>query len=124
MKNLIPYVLIPVLCFLVFVGGFQYKTEYARTAVETYTAENQSDRLTVYTVGEPGFPFGPGKCSLVLSRDGKVADELEFTLYNDGKLPSAENFTVNWDADGVQVTVSGEEQEDITYTLYFDAKNR
>ncbi|MBQ6654620.1 MAG: hypothetical protein IJM79_03755 [Erysipelotrichaceae bacterium] len=98
------------------IGFLIYKTEYARTLIGTY--DNGNRQLTISEIGEPGFPFGSSQCRLVLNEGGRLADSMDFSVANDGKRLSEEAFEVSWLANGVSVTVHGEEQEDRTYVLY------
>ena len=106
------------LVFLAGTGYLIYETEYKTTEIETSRKEDY--RLTIYQVGTPGFPFGPGSCRIVLSRNGKTVDRADITLHNDGKWPDETDFDVAWETGGVSVTVHGEEQEDMTYILHFE----
>lgn len=109
---------------LVLIGGLRYKTEYRTTEIETSQSEDGTLRLSIYAVGEPAFPFGPGKCRLVLFREGRRVSRLDLVLYNDGKWPDGDNFSVSWLEDRVLVLASGEEQEDCSYTLYYDGRTK
>ena len=121
-KHVIISVAIPAACILTLLAGYEYRTQYARNEIKTYYSDDHSYRLVIYSIGEPEFPFGPGKCRFVLSGEGKKIHEFDFTMYNDGKWPDADNFDVSWMSDGVRIIVNGEEQEDKTYTLLFDGR--
>ena len=110
------------LLFLLLIGGFKYRTEYAKTEVETYYSDDHDYKLAIYQIGEPQFPFGPGKCRFVLTKDDKKINGIDILLLNDGKWPHPKNFSVSWASDHVAIVASGEEQEDITYILYYDGR--
>ena len=117
------YIWGPMLLLLMLFGSFEHQPEGSLTEIAVYEQVEMGCQLTVYSVGEPAFPFGPGSGRFVLEKDGSVLDALDFVLYNDGKQPDADNFAVSWEADGVRVTVSAEEQEDATYLLYYDGRS-
>ena len=56
----------------------------------------------------------------MLSKDGKDISNFNFKQSNDGKWATADDFNVSWFDDKVKIIVSGEEQEDITYSLFFN----
>lgn len=109
-----------VLLLLFLFGGYKYRTCYAKTEIVRYPSGEGRYELVIYEVGEPAFPFGPGRCRLDLHKDGKTACREEIVLYNDGKRPGEDNFSVTWKEDFVCVTARGEEQEDEEYILYFE----
>ena len=118
------FVLLPVCILLLFLlpaGVFLWHRDYAEKEICSFASGDAVYNLSVRTVGEPQFPFGPGKCRLVLKKDGRKIQTLDLVLYNDGKWPDADNFRVVWEPGKVTVTASAEEQEDQVYTLYTDA---
>ena len=124
MKRIVSSALIALGIFLILllllIGGFKYRTEYAKTEVGTYYSDDQDYKLLIYQIGEPQFPFGPGKCRFVLSKDDKRINRTDILLLNDGKWPHPENFNVSWASDHVSIVAKGEEQEEVTYILYYD----
>ena len=56
----------------------------------------------------------------MLSKDGKDISNFNFKQLNDGMWATADDFNVSWFDDKVKIIVSGEEQEDITYSLFFN----
>ena len=117
------YIWGPMLLLLMLFGSFEHQPEGSLTEIAVFERRELGCQLTVYSVGEPAFPFGPGSGRFVLEKDGSVLAALDFVLYNDGKQPDADSFAVSWEADGVRVTVSAEEQEDATYFLYYDGRS-
>ena len=99
------------------IGVFIYKTEFEPSEIMTY--ENSNYQVTVYQIGAPDFPFGPGKCRILLRENGKLIAREDLELQNDGKWPDENNFSIAWQPDSVTVTAKGEEQEDTDYTLRF-----
>ncbi|MCR5066535.1 MAG: hypothetical protein K6A14_00555 [Erysipelotrichaceae bacterium] len=105
-----------VLIIVVALGLFIYKTGYEKTELGSY--EKGDHKLTIWHIGVPDFPFGASYCRLELDKDGRKVEERDFTLWNDGKWPDSENFTVSWQDDRVMITAHGEEQDDRTYALF------
>jgi len=104
------------LVLMIGVGDFVYETQYRPT--EILRQDSGTLRVKVYQVGAPAFPFGPGKCRIILEEDGKEIDRCDLEQSNDGKNANASDFEIDWEEDGVRVTVHGEEQEDRPYFLY------
>ena len=108
-----------ILVIVLLIGYFVYETNYKKTEISTY--RNNEYELVIYQIGTSIFPFGPSECRLVLNKDNTQIDAISFYLHNDGKRPFEENFDVYWKKENVEVIASGEEQDDITYVLYFDS---
>ena len=77
-----------------------------------YTAE-------LLAVSDPGWPFGPQDGRLALKKGFLTVCTQDFTLYNDGKSMGSSNWSVAWDNEKAAVTISGEEQHDEVYHLYY-----
>lgn len=105
------------LTLTVAIGVLIYKADFKPSEIVTY--ENGNYQVTVYQIGAPAFPFGPGKCRIVLRENGKLIAREDLELHNDGKWPYEDNFSVSWQPDRVTVTAKGEEQEDTDYILPF-----
>lgn len=114
------FIIVTLSLILIAIGALKYKTDYARKEINTYYSDDKTYKLIVYTIGEPEWSFGPGKCRFVLSKDGKEISNFNFKHSNDGKWATADDFNVSWMDDKVKIIVSGEEQEDITYYLFFN----
>ena len=74
----------------------------------------------MYQVGEPAWPFGPVQGEFVLQKNGKRINKSSFRVNNDGGGLTPESVVFNWEHNCVKIRVSGEEQEDMLYTLGFD----
>jgi len=96
-----------------------YRTRYRKTLIAEYSSPDGIYSLSVWNVGEPRFPFGPGRCRVVLSCDGRQVAAEEVVLYNDGKWPDGDNFTAQWAENSVSVTVRAEEMEDAVLVLEY-----
>lgn len=114
------FIIVTLSLILIAIGTLKYKTDYARKEINTYYSDDKTYKLVIYTIGEPEWPFGSGKCRFVLSKDGKDITNFNFKQSNDGKWATADDFNVSWFDDKVKIIVSGEEQEDITYSLFFN----
>lgn len=106
------------LSLLIMAAGYKYRTQYAKREIDTYYSNDQSYQLVIYNIGEPEWPFGPGKCRFVLKKEDKTIDTLDITVFNDGGWMNTDNFHVAWDSAHVSITVIAEEQEDTTYILH------
>ena len=106
----------------VLAGGIVYRTDYAKTEVVTCVSEDGRHTLTIYMIGEPEWPFGPTHCRVDLMEDSRRITKYPFSIRDDGAPAGEGNFRIGWHADGVRVTVSGSEQRDQEYMLYFDGR--
>ncbi len=77
-----------------------------------YTAE-------LLAVSDPGWPFGPQEGRLALKKNGWTVCEKDFTLFNDGGAMKKSNWSVTWDDEKAAVVISGQEQPDAEYYLYY-----
>lgn len=110
------------IAFFVFLllAGIKYKISYAKTEIETLFFNDGRYQLVIYEIGEPDWPFGSTHCRFVLYDNTKQINTLNFSIRNDGAPAQGENFHTYWGTDNVMTRVSGEEQEDNFYSLYFD----
>ena len=77
-------------------------------------------RLEIDQVGDPAWPYGSTDCRLVLySKEDEKIREKDFSVANDGKNVSENSFSIRWEEEQVIVTVYGEEQGYIEYTLQY-----
>ncbi len=111
-----------ILMVAICIGVFRYKTEYAKTELETSQSEDGIHKLIIYQIGEPDSPFGPGKCRLVLLAGSENICTADIVMLNDGKWPHPENFDVQWRDNSVKIIANGEEMEDVTRIMYFDGR--
>ena len=116
--------LVVVLMFLLLIvflyGGIRYKTCYAKNKVLSEVSHDGQYELLIYMIGEPDWPFGSAHCRFDLIKSGKRVIKYPFDVCSDGAFVHADNFHIVWNTDNVTVTVSGEEQDDKVYILYFD----
>lgn len=103
------------------IAVIKYEVDYKKT--EVLKASEGAYTLTMYQVGEPGWPFGPVKGQFVLRKDGKKCNTFSFAVANDGGNLSPGNVLIKWEEDCVRLRVNGEEQEDMLYILGFDGSS-
>jgi hypothetical protein len=77
-----------------------------------YTAE-------LLALDSPDWPFGSQDGRLVLKKGIWTVCAHDFMLANDGKYMCEYNWSVAWDDEKAAVTISGEEQGDEVYHLYY-----
>ena len=106
------------------VGGLTYVTRYKITDIDASASPNGEYELLFQNVGEPDWPFGYSHARFVLKQGDKTITKYRFDVANDGGTLWADNWDVSWEADCARVIISGEEQPDILYTLYFDGTVR
>ena len=101
------------------ISGLYFRPSLKKTVLLEETGKDSAYTLTVYMVGDPDFPLGAVSCSAVLKEGEKVIRSQDFSLHNDGKIPSAEDFRVTWAKDGVILRVHAEESDDVVITLSY-----
>jgi len=101
------------------VGDFIYVTTYRITDIDVSLSPNGEHTLLLQSVGEPDFPFGYSHVRLLLIGRQSTIVDYRFDIANDGKWTAPEDWKVKWEDTCVIVTVSGEEQDDVTYQLYY-----
>ena len=102
---------------LLLLGSFVYVTRYKIADIDVSVSDDGSYEVLYQSVGEPDWPFGASHARLVLKRDGKAVTKFKFDVANDGGTLHADSWRVVWREDSVEVTISGEEQHDVLYTL-------
>ena len=85
------------------------------------TQTNGQYVVELQATSSPDWPFGSQDGRIVLKdNNNKKICSVDFSLSNDGKSMCESNWNVEWNDDGVIVTIMGEEQQDAVYTLYFN----
>ena len=112
--------LIFMMLLIILFAGYKYRTTYAKTEIMTETSEDNQYTLKIYMIGEPEWPFGATHCRLELFKDTKRIIKCPIDIYDDGAIVHEDNFDIRWHEDNVTVTVSGSEQDDNRYILFFD----
>lgn len=104
----------------ILVAGFIYVTEYKIHVISDSFSADRTYRLEIDQVGDPAWPYGSTDCRLVLySKEDEKIREKDFSVANDGKNVSENSFSIRWEEEQVIVTVYGEEQGYIEYTLQY-----
>ena len=104
----------------ILVAGFIYVTEYKIHVISDSFSVDRTYRLEIDQVGDPAWPYGSTDCRLVLySKEDEKIREKDFSVVNDGKNVSENNFSIRWEEKQVIVTVYGEEQGYMEYTLQY-----
>ncbi|MGN0582913.1 MAG: hypothetical protein ACI4KB_09445 [Oscillospiraceae bacterium] len=81
----------------------------------------------IYTVelkatSSPDWPFGSQDGRIVLKKNKIKKCSINFELQNDGKGMDENNWKVEWKTDKVIVTITGEEQTDEIFFLYYNGE--
>lgn len=105
---------------MLLLGSVYYITEMELKPVVTEISPDGEAELTIFQVGEPAWPFGPTDCRFDLHVGGKRVVKYPFSIHADGTPASANNFTITWKQEHVEILVRAEEQYAQTYILYFD----
>ena len=107
---------------VILAGSFTYSTKYKIHEVAYSTSEDGKYVLLFQQVGDPDWPFGHTHARLVLKDDSRTIAKRSFDVANDGANVHSGNCQITWKADCVEAIISGEEQSDTRYTLYFNGK--
>ena len=109
---------------LIVVSSFciAYTVNYKKTTCDTSVSPDGKYELTLQAVGEPDWPFGSASGRLVLKEEKNKISQTDFELKNDGGSISGSCWKVTWYENYVEVILSGEEQSDERFILYFDGK--
>ena len=107
---------------LILIGSFVYVTQYRIGDIDSSTSPDGSYVVLYQAVGEPDWPFGYSHARLVLKNGNETISKYRFDVANDGGVLWPDSWSVCWKDNCVEVTISGEEQHDELYTLYFDGE--
>ena len=107
---------------VILAGSFTYTTRYKIHGVASFVSEDGRHELLFQQVGDPDWPFGYTHARLVLKDDSGTIAKYSFDVANDGGNVQPDSCLVCWKADCVEAVISGEEQSDIRYILFFDGK--
>ena len=125
MRKVIKIILIIVATIFVILGIFIscyiYITTIKVTNVSEYTNPTNKYTILFQAVGEPEWPFGKTKVKITLLDDNKKEIEsFTYHISDDGAMAREENIDVKWFENYVEVTLSGSEQDDDIYKMYFN----
>lgn len=105
---------------LLLLGSFVYVTKYRITDIDKSASPDGEYEVTYQNIGEPDFPYGYAHARLVLRRGTETIAECRFDVANDGGRPTAVQWVANWTDHCAEVTISGDEQPDRLYMLYYN----
>lgn len=108
------------LIILIFWLCLHYEMNYKKTVCDTAISPDEKYQITLMAIGEPDWPFGSASGRLILKEGKNWISQIDFELWNDGGSISSGCWKVTWYEDYVEVILSGEEQEDERFILYFD----
>ena len=100
----------------------QRTTKYRVNSVDSSTSQDGKYELLFQQIGEPDWPFGYTHARLVLKDELGTIAKYSFDVRNDGASVHSDSWQVIWKEDSVEVVISGKEQNDEQYILYFDGK--
>lgn len=106
--------------FAAMIGLFIYKNEYKITEIDVSESPDGEYELRFQQVGAPEFPFGYTHARLVLKDGRKTIVKYSFDIADDGANAGTRNWQVSWNETSAAVIISGSEQSDCEYDLYFD----
>lgn len=111
-----------VLALIVFIPFvcLRYTTRYKEKLVDKTSSPDKQYILSMYSVGEPYWPFGGAPGRLILEMANSKVARAEFEIANDGVRFDADSWDVTWCSDRVEVALSGNEQYDELVAMYFD----
>ena len=106
----------------VLAGSFTYTTKYKIHEVAYSTSEDGKYVLLFQQVGDPDWPFGHTHARLVLKNESGIITKYHFDVANDGGNAHPDLWQVTWRGNCVEAVISGEEQNDNQYILYFNGE--
>ena len=117
LKTILISIISVVIILSSFVSLFIYETEYKLTTISKHTNPNNNYKILFQSVGEP-FLFGPDKVKITLLDDKKKKVRvLSESISNDGGRAHEDNIKIKWFDNYVEITLSGSEQQDETYSI-------
>jgi len=88
----------------------------------SYTSPDGKYELLFQQVGDPDWPFGHTHARLVLKDEAGTIAKYSFDIADDGANARSDLCQVTWKATQVEAVISGEEQNDNQYILFFNGK--
>ncbi|MBQ7766348.1 MAG: hypothetical protein IJ397_05875 [Lachnospiraceae bacterium] len=114
-------VLIVVLLVVALLWGLYYITELEETKVNEFYSDDGKYTLTMYEVGDADFPFGSVNGKFVLKDNTQaVINTCKFSVADDGAGLKGNVPAIRWTDNSVMAIVSGSEQKDQLYIMYYD----
>ena len=107
---------------MILAGSFTYTTRYKIHDVASYTSPDGKHELLFQQVGDPDWPFGHTHARLVLKDEAETIAKYSFDIADDGANACSDLCQVTWKAAQVEAVISGKEQNDNQYILFFNGK--
>ena len=107
---------------MILAGSFTYTTRYKIHDVASYTSPDGKYELLFQQVGDPDWPFGHTHARLVLKDEAGTIAKHSFDIADDGANARSDLCQVTWKAVQVEAIISGDEQNDNQYILFFNGK--
>lgn len=107
---------------MILAGSFTYTTRYKIHDVASYTSPDGKYDLLFQQVGDPDWPFGHTHARLVLKGEAETIAKYSFDIADDGANACSDLCRVTWKDTQVEAVISGKEQNDNQYILFFDGK--
>jgi len=107
---------------MILAGSFIYTARYKIHDVASYTSPDEKYELLFQQIGDADWPFGHTHARLVLKDEVGTIAKYSFDIANDGANASSDLCQVTWKAAQVEAVISGEEQNDTQYVLFFNGK--
>ena len=107
---------------MILAGSFTYTIRYKIHDVASYTSPDGKYELLFQQVGDPDWPFGYTHARLVLKDEAGTIAKYSFDIADDGANARSDLCQVTWKATQVDAVISGEEQNDNQYILFFNGK--
>ena len=114
---------IVILLVTVLLESILFMTKYKITDIDSSESPNGKYKVIFQEVGESDWPFGHSHARLLLLEQDRILIEEKFDVAADGCTLSAGNWNVSWNDNCVQIIISGKEQPDELYVLYFDGSS-
>ena len=107
---------------MILAGSFTYTTRYKIHDVASYASPDGKYKLLFQQVGDPDWPFGHTHARLVLKDEAETIAKYSFDIADDGANACSDLCQVTWKAAQVEAVISGKEQNDNLYILFFNGK--
>ena len=121
-RGLLGIVIVINLSIVVLAGSFTYVTRYQIHEVAYSTSRDGKYVLLFQQVGDPDWPFGHTHARLILKDESGTIAKNSFDVANDGANVHSDSWQVTWKDTCVEAVISGEEQTDCQYILYYNGK--
>ena len=107
---------------IVLAGSFIYVTRYKIHEVDYSTSQDGKYVLLFQQVGDPDWPFGHTHARLLLKDESGMIAKYSFDVANDGANVHSDSWHVSWKDTCVEAVISGDEQNDCRYILYYNGE--